>query len=451
MKTVDIIERIEGEAKLHLSWKNGKVQDAHIAFLNFRGFEYMLQNKPALDALVYTPRICGICGQAHLYATVNALENIYSNANIPLEITPKAKSLRQLGLIIEIIQSHIKWFYYFIMPDINQQSHHFDEKFVPLKGQSWLKAQEASSSIVKALATFAGQWPHTSYMIPGGVVSDPTFMDMIFVENYIDKAISFFEKQMVGVDLSHYLSFSNAEDIAHIQGDVNQFIQMSFEQGFDTIGQSHDRFFVISDDLGFSKGKIKNKNTVKVDLNKIEESSAFTFELDVQKQKKEKYSWAKTVKYDNLFYETGPLARALVQNRKQIKSLHKEYADTVFTRVMARVDEIAFLLHQSKELLQSISLNEASFIEPKIALKEIDEGFGLGVIEATRGSLQHKVDIKNGLIQRYDVITPTVWNLGPGNSLDYGVAQKAIIGVKSLHEATMILRSFDVCSVCTTH
>ena len=150
-------------------------------------------------------------------------------------------------------------------------------------------------------------------------------------------------------------------------------------------------------------------------------------------------------------FETGPLSRAIISNRKFIKELHKNFQDSVFTRVMARVDEIAFLLHQSKELLQSISLNEASFIEPKIALKEIDEGFGLGVIEATRGSLQHKVDIKNGLIQRYDVITPTVWNLGPGNSLDYGVAQKAIIGVKSLHEATMILRSFDVCSVCTTH
>ncbi len=451
MKTVDIIERIEGEAKLHLSWKNGKVQDAHIAFLNFRGFEHMLQNKPALDALVYTPRICGICGQAHLYATVNALEDVYKNANIALEITPKAKSLRELGLIIEIIQSHIKWFYFFIMPDVNQQSRYFDEKFVPLKGEAWLKAQEASSSIIKALATFAGQWPHTSYMIPGGVVCDPTHMDMIFVENYIDKAISFFEKQMVGVELMNYLSFSNTEDITHIKGDLNQFIQMSFEQGFEKIGQSHDRFFVISDDLGFVKGKIKNKNSVKIDLNKIEESSAFTFDLELSKQKKEKYTWSKTVKYENLFYETGPMARALMQNRKLIKTLHKTYEDTVFTRIMARVDEIAWLLHKAKEILHSLSLQEASYIEPKIALKEIEEGFGIGVIEATRGSLKHEVNIKNGLIQRYDVITPTVWNLGPGNVLDYAVAQKAIIGAKSLYEATIILRSFDVCSVCTTH
>ena len=77
MKTVEIIERIEGEAKLSCTWKDEKVSDARIDFLNFRGFEYILEGKAPLDALVYTPRICGICGQAHLKATVDALENIY--------------------------------------------------------------------------------------------------------------------------------------------------------------------------------------------------------------------------------------------------------------------------------------------------------------------------------------------------------------------------------------
>lgn len=451
MKTVDIIERIEGEAKLYLSWKNSKVYDAHIAFLNFRGFEFMLEGKSALDALVYTPRICGICGQAHLYATVNALEDIYKNAGLALEISPKAKNLRELGLIIEIIQSHIKWFYFFIMPDINKNSTHFDERFIPLKGSSWLKAQEASSNIIKALAVFAGQWPHTSYMIPGGVVSDPTSMDMIFVENYLDNAIDFFEQRMVGVSLENYLNLSSVENITELSEDVSLFINMSFEQKLETIGKSYNRFLVISDDLGFVKGKIKHKNISKIDLNKIHENSDFTFDMNTTKQKKEKYTWAKTVQYDHLFYETGPLSRAMIQNRKFIKAIHKEYEDSVLTRVLARVDEIAFLLHKAKEIVSSLSLSEASFIKPKIELKMIDDGFGIGAIEATRGSLKHEVFVKNGIIQRYDVITPTVWNLGSSKALEYGVAQKALIGSHSVEEATIILRSFDVCSVCTTH
>ena len=39
MKTVEIVERIEGEAKLSCTWKNNIVSDARIDFLNFRGFE----------------------------------------------------------------------------------------------------------------------------------------------------------------------------------------------------------------------------------------------------------------------------------------------------------------------------------------------------------------------------------------------------------------------------
>ena len=118
MKTVDIVERIEGEAKLICSWDKNIIDDARIEFLNFRGFEFMLQGKSPLDALIYTPRICGICGQAHLKTTVEALENIYKNIGEELVITNKAKLLREIGLNIEIIDSHIKWFYMFIMPDI---------------------------------------------------------------------------------------------------------------------------------------------------------------------------------------------------------------------------------------------------------------------------------------------------------------------------------------------
>lgn len=451
MKTVDIIERIEGEAKLNLFWEGEKVSDAYIEFLNFRGFEYMLEGKSPLDALVYTPRMCGICGQAHLLATVNALEEAYKSVNIPLEVSPKAKLLRELGLVIEIIQSHIKWFYLFMMPDINAASTTPNARFEPLKGAQWLKSQKASSEITKALAVFAGQWPHTSYMLPGGVMSDPTLMDMLLVENYIDQTIGFFEKELVGVDMHAYLSFYSYDDIKKIKSDAGELIAMSIKQNLHEVGHSYNRFFVISDACGFHKGKIKLKNVRKWDVSKIEEFTDFTFDMERENRTKEQYSWAKSVKYDNQFYETGPLARALTENRKFIKAIYKEHEDSVLTRVLARVDEIAHLLHTSKNMLKQLEINEPSFIKPPIDLKEVEKASGIGCIEATRGALKHEVHIAKGKIEKYDVVTPTVWNLGPGKNPEYGVAQKAIIGSKSLQEATIVLRSFDVCSVCTTH
>jgi hydrogenase large subunit len=115
------------------------------------------------------------------------------------------------------------------------------------------------------------------------------------------------------------------------------------------------------------------------------------------------------------------------------------------------MDELAHLLQNTKELIKKVDISEESFIKPKIALKDISQASGLSVLEACRGSLLHNIEIQDGKIKKYDVITPTVWNLGPQNRSEKGIAQKAIIGSPSVDIAKIVLRSFDVCSVCTTH
>lgn len=451
MKTVDIVERIEGEAKLVCSWENKKISDARIEFLNFRGFEFMLEGKSPLDALVYTPRICGICGQAHLLATVNALENIYENIGEKLTIPTKAKILREIGLNIEIIDSHIKWFYMFIMPDIVALSTKDYQKYAPLKGRKWIKAVNVASETIKALAIIGGQWPHTSYMIPGGVVSDPSLLDLTSMENYLDGAIIAFEEDMVNMDFDKYLSLSSISDFDKIDGDLKEFINLSFEHDFHNIGRSHDKHIAFGESSLFKSGKIKKRANSKLDLSKIEEHTKHTFNMKQEDDTSDSYTWAKSVTYNGEFYETGPLSRALIQNRKFIKEIHKAHKDSVMTRVMARVDELARLLHETKALIKKIDISEESYIKPKISLNDVDEASAKSVIEACRGSLYHDLSIKEGKISSYNVITPTVWNLGPQSSKELSVAQKAIIGNASLDIAKIVLRSFDVCSVCTTH
>ncbi len=118
---------------------------------------------------------------------------------------------------------------------------------------------------------------------------------------------------------------------------------------------------------------------------------------------------------------------------------------------MARIDELGFLLFETHNLISLVDISQLSYIKPKISLKDISSSSGLSVVEACRGSLLHKINIEKGLIKSYDVITPTVWNLGPQRDNQKGIAQKAIIGTPSLEIAKIVLRSFDVCSVCTTH
>jgi len=451
LKTVEIVERIEGEAKLNCSWENDVISDARIDFLNFRGFEFILEGKSPLDALVYTPRICGICGQAHLKATVEALEGLYKNVGEELTITNKAKLIREIGLNIEIIDSHIKWFYMFILPDIIKLQHNDLNIYEPLKGSRWIEASKTASETIKALAVLGGQWPHTSYMLPGGVVSDPTLLDLTSITNYMDYAISFFEKSLCGKDIEKYLSFDNVDDLNRLKGDLKYFTNMSFENSLHKIGKSYQHYMVLGQSTLFERGRIRQRLTNKLDLTKLKEHSEHTFEIDESKNSDKKTTWAKSVTYDNRFYETGPLARAMVSNRPFITSLHDSYKDSIFVRIMARMDELAHLLYTTKNLIKQIDISEESFIKPKISLKDIPSAKAKAVVEACRGSLYHGVEINKGKIKSYDVITPTVWNLGPEHKELKGVAQKAIIGLKSTELAKITLRSFDVCSVCTTH
>ena len=451
MKTIDLVERIEGEAKLHCTWSNKKVSDARIDFLNFRGFEYILEGKSPLDALVYTPRICGICGQAHLKATVEALENVYENINEKLQVTQKAKLLREIGLNIEIIDSHLKWFYMFIMPDIIKLDTNDLGIYMPLKGSRWMEAQKSASETIKALAIIGGQWPHTSYMLPGGVMSDPTKLDLVMMQNYLQNTISFFEKSISGVSLENYLDFNSIDNLENLSADLKYFKDLSFKYTLEKYGKSHNRFITLGESSLFKRGKIKQRLVHKLDFSKIVEDSSYSFSINKEENNSQKHTWSKSVSYDESFFETGPLSRAIISNRKFIKEIHKSFEDSVFTRVMARMDEMAFLLFETNKLILQVDVSELSYIKPKYSLKDVENAKAIAVVEACRGSLLHNISIEKGLIKSYDVITPTVWNLGPKNKTQKGIAQKAIIGSPSIEIAKIVLRSFDVCSVCTTH
>jgi len=133
-----------------------------------------------------------------------------------------------------------------------------------------------------------------------------------------------------------------------------------------------------------------------------------------------------------------------------VKDAHRKYSDSMLTRIVARVCEIPQLLNHSKRLIKQLDLSQPSFIEPDIDISKINSS-GYSAVEAARGSLIHKVDIKDGVIKKYDIITPTQWNLSNGTKENLATSQKAMIGLSDMKLAKLCFKSFDVCSVCTTH
>ncbi|MDD3775242.1 MAG: nickel-dependent hydrogenase large subunit [Sulfurovaceae bacterium] len=427
MKVKYLIEKIEGEAELEFDFKNGLVDNVNIYFPFYRGIEEILKNRDAMDALVITPRVCGICNHAHLIASVRAIENGLNKAGINIDLTQKAISLREFTLSCEIVQSHFKWFYLVALPQLlNLDRMKCPDNYI-------LKASWASTNIVKALAIFSGQWPHASYAVPGGVSCDPTYEDIIQAESLVDEVIRFVENELIGMNIDEY---HKRKEISNIKGDMAIMFGMLDKHNMKIKGKSYDRFAVFGEHPIFQTGQYNKKYSNDIDFSHIEEHPQHN-------------SKAKSVTYKDMCYEVGPLARAIMTKNDFMLNLHDKYKDSVLTRVYARLDETIKLLVHIKSLLANLNVKELSCTLAN--MPKALEADGVGMVEAARGSLIHQSIIKDGKIQKYNIITPTQWNLSSGTQKEAGIAAQAIKGSVSIEEATFIFRTFDVCSVCTTH
>lgn len=432
MKTIHVkklIEKLEGEAELDFSFNNGIIDDVKIHFGYSRGIENILTGKDPKDALVITPRVCGICNHAHLLASVEALEDLFRNSGVKVDLSPKAKDIREFTLACELIQNHIKWFYLTILP-------RFESYIGKASGEKYvMKASHLASMMTNALAVFAGQWPHSSYAVPGGVTCDPTHVDVMQAQKRVDEGIRFFEEVLAGIPLESYMSIKSVSSLVRIKGDFGRMIDGLREHEIGRRGMSHDRFIVFGESLDAKVGKSIKTKFAKTDIRYVKEFL-------------QEGTASKGVAYKNKQYEVGPLARGMLAKTPIIKSLHKRYGDSLLSRVFARVHEVALLLVEAKNILNRLDLSQPSAVLE--AGVKVPDGSGVGIVEAARGSLIHTTDVRGGKINSYDIITPTQWNLSSGLEEEHGIAIKAMVGSKSIEEATLIFRAFDVCSVCTT-
>jgi len=430
--TKQLVDKIEGEASLYFELEDEKVSFATVSFPHTRGMELMLEGKNALDALVITPRVCGICGHAHLMATVRAIEDAYKNAGYEIHLSEKVELLREFTLVMEMVQNHFKWMYLTIIPALSKLTNSSQE-LTPLKGAF------AASIATKAIATFAGQWPHSSYMIPGGVTADPTNIDILKAQSYLSELKTFFEKESLGVSLEDFLAFDSCNDFTKLSSDVGALNEALLKTDMHIKGFADDTFIVLGEHTFTEVTKLKHTRHIGVQHKYVSTEPSYS---------PHEKTYAKNALYKDAYYETGPLARSLSNNFAIIKNIHRRYKDSAYSRVMARVFELASLIQHASSLLKKLDIADTSFTK-SVDISKINAR-GVGVVEAPRGPLMHTIDIENGVIKKYSIITPTQWNIGSSHKEKPTPAQRAMIGLTK-EEANFVFRTFDVCSVCTTH
>lgn len=450
--TINPITRISGFLEIEVEVEKNQIIDAKSSGMLFRGFEKMLKGRPPIDAIYFTQRICGICSTAHSMASALALEDI-------LKITPNEndKMIRDFMHGCEFIQNHLRHFYQYTLPDFVRgpeiqplYSTTHDDYRLPTNlnkklSNHYLDSIKYSRLAHEMLAILGGKAPHNHGIFIGGVTVN------------IDES-KFIKIQSILKSIKEFVMNKMLPDVTII----SEYYQDYFDNGvgyknlmsygvFDTY--SNERLFYIYPQVLINNQK-QSLNPDKISENIYRgwykannlEQSPIDPTVDENVYKEEAYSWIKAPRYEDYPMEVGPLARMYLSGG---------YTRGISTmdRTIARVLEAKKIINIMENLLEKLSLQPAQ--QEQYVFHQ--QARGKGVIDTTRGSLGHWVAIENKEIRNYGIITPSTWNLSPGDSRGIkGVVEKALIGtrikdIKNPVEIGRIVRSFDPCVSCATH
>ncbi len=493
--TVNIpINRVEGDLEVRVELDGGVVQDAWCSGVMYRGFENILVGRGTLDGLVLTPRICGICTTAHLYAAVKALDMITS-AQVPAG----GLLVRNLALMAEHVQSDLRQTFLMFAPDFVNPAYSgnslYEEavrRYEPFKGSATIEVVQETKKVLEIVGVFGGKWPHSNYMVPGGITSVPNRVEIQMCQNRLAHYREWYERRILGCDVDRWLEVRSAQDLdawlaespAHRDGELGFFIRFAREAGLDKIGTGPRRFLSYGSlpvppgsaireknkDGNLIPAGFANRTTVSsFDQAKVSEHTAYSWFASQEGGRHphdgetrpyatgnegKEYSWAKAARYDNLSAETGPLAEMMVARNPLFADLTKDVGPSAFVRQLARLVRSVELLPAMETWLEEVNVEEP-FYQPPAGTLSDGEGFGL--IHASRGALGHWVSTKGDKIERYQIITPSGWNFSPRDSEgNRGPVEEALVGTTvrdadNPYELEHVIRSFDPCLVCTVH
>ena len=512
VQTLDIspVGRVEGDLDVRVDIQDGVVVNAWTSAELFRGFELILKDKDPQAGLVVTPRACGICGASHLTCAAWALDTAWGT-----EVPRNGIIARNLGQLAESLQSLPRHHYGLFMIDMvnkNYKNSPFYEEAVkrwsPFTGTNYELGVTISGRPVEIYAMLGGQWPHSSYMVPGGVMCSPTLSDITRSWSILEHfRTNWIEPVWLGCSIERYEEIQTYDDFMawldespdHANSDLGLMWRMGMDIGLDKYGKGLDKFVswgYLPHEDKYNNPTIEGRNAAVQMPSGVFDGASGTHKLMDQMFTREdtthswydepgavhpfdrttnpidnntrsfedKYSWSTAVAHaENGHLEAGPLARELIYGGDHMEDWqHKDplvldmYKNmggaNVLLRHFARMHEFKYVYRQMERCLREFRLDEPFYIKP-----QEKDGQGWGATEAIRGALCHWIDVEGGKIKNYQIIAPTTWNVGPRTGEEErGPIEEALIGTPIADpsdpvEVGHVARSYDSCLVCTVH
>ena len=372
--------RIGGEAELVVEHDGEKPIKAYfVTHAPVRGFEKMLEGKNPLFVVEAAMRICGICHAAHAIAACEAIEHA-------IGIMPPRDGLllREAIGLVNRAQSHILQ-EVMVLPDMLKK---------PVREKIYQKLVRLFNDVCSLLLKIGGSPTHPSFLTIGGILKKPAEASFNEARNLIKCIIKdYFEVKEILLDESNWTKlFTSLNEI-----DVNvDKLALHFFYG--------DRYNI----------DVKGITTVRQAGSDVYRESTSNIAF-----------------YKGKVVEVGPRARLETYFLKKMKGLAGIQK--------ARIIETDLVLKRVEEILSEVD------ISAPLRARELvfGKGLGIGVYEAPRGVLVHKVELnEEGRVRKYEIVTPTMFNIP--------VMEKAATLI-SLDAVEIIPRIFDPCIPCSTH
>lgn len=452
LKTIFPMSRVHEPLRIDVQVENGRVTDAWVGGMLFRGMETMLTGRDPRDVSLFTQRICGICSSAHAMAATLAQRQAFG-----VSATPNGHLMSNLIVIADMIQNHLRHFYLLALydyvqgPDMPPWTPRLKGEYrIPKKETDTLlsHARQGLEMAIRAhemLALFGAKAPHSQTILPTGVTQPAT----------AERIIAF---RGILYEIKKWVETVHLEDVMTIANYYSDYY--SIGTGYGNLLTFGMLPAPVTNEPVFAAGVITNKNSPQtLDVAHITESVQYSWYEDEKesrhpsegitvpnRDKQTAYTWVKAPRYKGLPYEGGPLARAWMDNdyKKGI---------SVMDRLAARQLEVVKLCRFAADWLELITPNGPTCHSYTPA----SHCQGIGIMDTMRGPLGHWMTIRDNKVAHYQIVTPTSWNFAPRDSQGLrGPVEEALIGTpvadpESLIEVGRVVRSFDPCFTCAIH
>ena len=480
---IDPTTRIEGHHSTTLTVEDDTVVRAESEMNMFRGIENIVLDRTPSDIPQVTQMVCGVCFTCHRQASILAVEDAARRAGVFDTVPEHGRLLRDIMEAMFLLWNHTIHLFTLAGPDYSDAvAGSGFERLDPVDGAGYQRALEQQRTLLQAFAEFGGRAPHPMTYAPGGVVATP---DTETVDRVKETVTAF--REWVGPADALDEVLSAAKDRtgppSHAEGlyDMCSILVGAAEAGAAEFGVGPGRFYANGLFYGpgdrslvlppgiYQDGTLRRPDRAELVAGITEDVSHAWYTDDSggspadapgpepAPEKTDAYSWGKAPRFEGQSMETGPLARLIAAERDpgdlRATMGNGEHQSSTFNRLAARVQELLITADLLSSWLDVFDMNEPLTTD----WTDDFSGRGVGLWGASRGALSHWVEIEDGAVTGYQIITPTTWNLGPRDAdgepsiFEAAAEGMSVEDVGDPIDVMRTIRSFDPCLGCGVH